>query len=956
MTRRGQMARRRHSTTRQVAHDYILSGLRAGTWKLYIEQAIKQEEEYFKACNMEMDTMLLFATLFSGVLTAFVIESYPSLEPDTGDVAVQLLQQILVTLQANLTAPPTETIHVDQFFQPESSAVRVNSYWFAALVVSISTAFLTILAKQWLFSLSRGLASTEEMMGRQQQYRHDNLSVWRLAPILLALPVLLHISLLLFLIGLVEFLLPINKTVATVTGSLAAATILFYAITHIVSLVRPACPYRTSVTNVILACNNSFFREVMADWWSIKTVIEIRLPMFIRSWLQSVSTESLEAYDYTIGALGHPGLWRRKNKAWWSQKLSRIFTPQYWEDKYIASNAEEIDARALARMVKMFPRSEACPQLLVEDLVRFRGLVAHRDILLEAGAIGLIVRNLRSIYGGALGNLPAETREVVMRLAGALARIVTEAEEDDPRTPVRISGVPLPLDPAIASDVLLGDDGIRSLTASGLCVPDAPVRDHGNLAFFANMLRLHLVVSSDQWYWQPIKTSVEGFHNRILDRLEITNLGDEHLLTLVNTTIYIAMRPIQVESDSIRVWAEDRPQVQNSDRALEVLTAIMLQNPGMGHAVRRQICWGIWRCHKQIPARGKYIQFGSLIPIVAKTEHLAKHLADFLASPKNHIIAIGSPVQRAVLALTEGLVRSSSKETVEVDQRDKDQLLSTLTNALPIFLDVLCLQYCEGEISSLVSFFRQTTTICVLILSAEDGDNAERSALDKKRLLRSLCGLLVQVARGAGQPPAPTSRQSRTPSVQEKDSASRIEEMTPPAHTLPLTRTSSGASSTQGNVADPVHEVAVPNLDGMTFDSRPGSQKSDSDSLRRIAYGTACQIALLELSAKKIIQDVPQHKPAFDDVSTEALVKEGFLPVLHAAPSLSTYSEEIKTVLSIIATLSCNRDTTILDEEILRALRDPSNAMPDLLLRLSHIQGYKDCLDAALRNIMETPA
>lgn len=254
------------------------SGLRAETWKLYIEQAIKQEEEYLKACNMEMDTMLLFATLFSGVLTAFVIESYPSLEADTGDVAVQLLQQILVTLQANSTAPPTETIHVDQFFQPDSSAVRVNSYWFAALVVSISTAFLTILAKQWLFSLSRGLASTEEMMGRQQQYRHDNLSVWRLAPILLALPVLLHISLLLFLIGLVEFLLPINKTVATVTGCLAAATILFYAITHIVSLVRPACPYRTSVTNFILAGINSILREVTADWWSIKTVIEIRLP------------------------------------------------------------------------------------------------------------------------------------------------------------------------------------------------------------------------------------------------------------------------------------------------------------------------------------------------------------------------------------------------------------------------------------------------------------------------------------------------------------------------------------------------------------------------------------------------------------------------------------------------------------------------------------------------------
>lgn len=48
-------------------------------------------------------TEIFQATLFSAVLTAFMIESYKTLQVDSGDVAVQLLQQILVTIQTNHT-------------------------------------------------------------------------------------------------------------------------------------------------------------------------------------------------------------------------------------------------------------------------------------------------------------------------------------------------------------------------------------------------------------------------------------------------------------------------------------------------------------------------------------------------------------------------------------------------------------------------------------------------------------------------------------------------------------------------------------------------------------------------------------------------------------------------------------------------------------------------------------
>ncbi|EED85623.1 predicted protein [Postia placenta Mad-698-R] len=867
------------------------SGLCAETWNLYIDQATKSEEEFLKACNMEMDTLLLFATLFSAVLTAFVIESYQSLQVDTGAVTVQLLQQLLASTQSNGTKAESETNLSDQPFRPTSSAVRVNSYWFAALVVSVSTAFLTILAKQWLFSLSRGLASTQEMMGRQQQYRHDNLRAWGLAPLLAALPILLHVSLLLFLVGLVEFLWPINKTVAIVSASLTSATVFFYAVTHILSLIYPTCPYRTSVTTVILSSINAFFREVLADWWSIKTVVGIRLYMLLRSYIESLSEDGREAYYYTIDALGYPGRWRRKNKVWWSQKLTKVFTPQYWEDKYISNNAELIDARALASMVERSARLDTGSKLLVEELAHFRGLVSHRDVLLEAGAIGLMVRHLRSQYSGSLVGLIEKEKEAIRHLTGALVRIVTEAEEHDTRTSVHVSGIPLPLDPAIASDVLYGDNGIRSLTVSGLCTPDASVSDNGDLVFFSHLLRLHLVVSSDRWYWSPIQTSIDDFHTRLRDPSRTSNLKDEDLIALVNTTIYIAMRPIRVEGDTARAWTEDRPQAQNSVRALITLGELMLHNPLMGHAARRQICWGIWRCHKQIPET--YIQFGSLIPRIAKTANLGEHLADFLSSLHDHCADIGPPLQLAVLVLMEGLLYAP-REGAEADLEDQDKLFNTLTRDFPTFLYVLHQQLCKtwpDELPIFVRLFHRIVTISVFLLFPPE-ECSERVRVNREHLRHALFRLLEQVARGPAatiEPPRikSASQTSRTPSMEEKKAVEVV----------------------------------------------------DTEVEPRCGTG----------------DDHDTYTLVLDELSAEKLARTGFVAVLRAA-SLQTYSEPVKTILTMIADMACTSSQEsagggYLDGTILAYLRDSADGVEELIRQLLSDDKYMEEAQSAIRAI-----
>ncbi|EMD37223.1 hypothetical protein CERSUDRAFT_155772, partial [Gelatoporia subvermispora B] len=118
-------------------------------WRAYLEHASKADQDMFAGWQSDMDTLLIFAALFSAVLTAFVIETYPNLEPDDSQSTAQLLQAILLTLQSNASAASAVASSVGAAFEAPASAVRINAFWFASLIISVSAAFLAILAKQW---------------------------------------------------------------------------------------------------------------------------------------------------------------------------------------------------------------------------------------------------------------------------------------------------------------------------------------------------------------------------------------------------------------------------------------------------------------------------------------------------------------------------------------------------------------------------------------------------------------------------------------------------------------------------------------------------------------------------------------------------------------------------------------------------------------------------------------
>ncbi|EMD31552.1 hypothetical protein CERSUDRAFT_59714, partial [Gelatoporia subvermispora B] len=89
------------------------------TWNDFAKRLQKQDKETAKAWKEQIDALLVFAGLFSAILTAFNVDLYKSLIPD--DVGV---------------------VH--------RSSVWINALWFTSLVLSLSSASVGIVIRQWI--------------------------------------------------------------------------------------------------------------------------------------------------------------------------------------------------------------------------------------------------------------------------------------------------------------------------------------------------------------------------------------------------------------------------------------------------------------------------------------------------------------------------------------------------------------------------------------------------------------------------------------------------------------------------------------------------------------------------------------------------------------------------------------------------------------------------------------
>ncbi|CAA7262542.1 unnamed protein product [Cyclocybe aegerita] len=196
------------------------------------------EKDDIAQCDVwrdEVNNILIFAALFSGVVTSFLLEAYRRLEPDQNQIVVALLTRLV--LQSG--SPPDVTLPSpiqSSPFKPTSPSVRVSIFWTISVVLALGASLIGIVSLQWL---REHRAYPEEWSMEEKftalQMRTRMLKEWRISAVFVSLPFIIMLALMLFFLGLVDFL--ISLEIASVTIStivFIAPFILFLIFTTIV--------------------------------------------------------------------------------------------------------------------------------------------------------------------------------------------------------------------------------------------------------------------------------------------------------------------------------------------------------------------------------------------------------------------------------------------------------------------------------------------------------------------------------------------------------------------------------------------------------------------------------------------------------------------------------------------------------------------------------------------------
>ena len=186
--------------------------------------------------------------MFSAVITAFIIESYKNLQQQPEDLTNQILIQLSaqiasLSLNNNLINSTVPSFTTPTFQKPQYT-ILLNTLWLLSLVISLITASLGILIKQWLHELLSYDTHDPKERLKLRFFREAGLERWKIFALASALPLLLQIALLLFLIGLGFFLHQQDSIVAWVTTGVMIPWLVTFLLTVSLQLFALQCPYK----------------------------------------------------------------------------------------------------------------------------------------------------------------------------------------------------------------------------------------------------------------------------------------------------------------------------------------------------------------------------------------------------------------------------------------------------------------------------------------------------------------------------------------------------------------------------------------------------------------------------------------------------------------------------------------------------------------------------------------
>lgn len=164
-------------------------------------------------------------------------------------------------------------------FEISSSSVAINILWFASLTLTLVAVIIGFLCKQWLHEYQRYDNYTTKDAVLIHGLRYRGLQAWRVPEIIAFLPILLQTALMLFLIGLLVLLVPLQTVVASIISIIVGLAFIFLVATTLLPTIQylypkfqTQCPYKSSQSWSFFFLSRRFLRfgsDAPTSWSSL---------------------------------------------------------------------------------------------------------------------------------------------------------------------------------------------------------------------------------------------------------------------------------------------------------------------------------------------------------------------------------------------------------------------------------------------------------------------------------------------------------------------------------------------------------------------------------------------------------------------------------------------------------------------------------------------------------------
>ncbi|KAK7018383.1 hypothetical protein R3P38DRAFT_3360152 [Favolaschia claudopus] len=208
----------------------------AEVWKTYLNLAKRFDEHLVASVNNSVDPLLIFAGLFSAILTAFLIEIR------TEKTTNSLLFSIVLG---------QHTISDDVPFQPVSAFRWINGLWFTSLLFSLGSALGASVAKGWATPFSTTSPGSGWSNARVHSRCWYGTRRWHLNFVVQSLPLLIHLAVFLFGAGLAILLFQDDRPVGVVILALMTVVGVAYLAPTVLRATFPDFPFRTPISGIV---------------------------------------------------------------------------------------------------------------------------------------------------------------------------------------------------------------------------------------------------------------------------------------------------------------------------------------------------------------------------------------------------------------------------------------------------------------------------------------------------------------------------------------------------------------------------------------------------------------------------------------------------------------------------------------------------------------------------------